>query len=135
MSDDLRGRLESATKGLWFSTESDRPFEFVRFAGVRTPVESLTPAAVAELAGMPGARTTEWPVERFLARHIERADPADAHARELIPRYESLREVLAGAFPTVRVFRAGSVEVRVLALGNDPATGELAGLATVAVET
>ena len=52
-----------------------------------------------------------------------------------VPRYESLASALTAAFGTVRVFRIGSVEVRVLALGNDPVTGELAGLGTYAVET
>jgi hypothetical protein len=134
MNDRLRDRLEAASAGLLFSTESDRSFTFVRLAA-RTPVGELTPARVAELVGAPGAKAREWPIERFLARHIARVDPLDERARALIPRYESLDGVLRAALGPVRVFRIGEVEIRVLALGNDPATGELAGLETVAVET
>ena len=40
VTDALRDRLELAAAGLLFSTESDRPFEFIRL-GAREPVESL----------------------------------------------------------------------------------------------
>jgi hypothetical protein len=134
MPDVLRERLEAATAGLLFSTESDRPFVFVRLAACE-PVSSLTPERVAALAGEPGAKAREWPLERFLARHITRVDALDERSRALIPRYEALETALRGALGRVRVFRVGEVEIRVLALGNDPASGELVGLETVAVET
>lgn len=134
MTDALRDRLLGASYGLSFSTESDRPFEFVRL-GASDPIESITPARVGELIGQPGARATEWPLTRFLARHIERVDRLDKQAAALVPRYESLEVALRAALGIVRVFRIGQVEIRVLALGNDPATGEIAGLSTVAVET
>lgn len=134
MTESVRMRLETASAGLLFSTESDRPFAFVRLAS-RVPVGSLTPSAVATLVGAPGAKAGEWPLERFLARHVARVDPLDVRARALIPRYEALDQALSGALGEVRVFRVGEVEIRVLALGNEPETGELVGLETVAVET
>src|SRR4051812_45130664 len=134
MRDALGERLRAASAGLLFSTESDRPFEFIRL-GVSDPVASLTPVRVAEIVRRSGEKATEWPLVRFLARHIERTDPADARARAMIPRYEDLETALTAALGTVRVFRIGKVEVLILALGNDPETGELAGLSTIAVET
>jgi hypothetical protein len=103
--------------------------------GSAEPVAGVTPARIAELVGRRDERATEWPFARFLARHIERVDPMDVRAMQAVPRYESLAGVLESAFGTVRVFRIGAVEVRILALGNDPVTGELAGLGTYAVET
>lgn len=134
MSDALRDRLTCASAGLLFSTESDRPFEFIRL-GARDSIAEVTPARVAEVAGRGGERATEWPLTRFLARHIARVDSADSHAQALIPRYEDLEKALTAALGTVRVFRIGAVEVLILAVGNDPETGELAGLATTAIET
>lgn len=134
MSDRLRERLLAASRELLFSTESDRPFEFVRL-GVSEPITGVTAARIAEVIGRPGERATEWPFARFLARHIERVDPLDQAARELVPRYEDLSTALRESLGVVRVFRIGEVEIRVLALGNDPKTGELAGLSTFAVET
>ncbi|MEO5567859.1 MAG: nuclease A inhibitor family protein [Gemmatimonadaceae bacterium] len=134
MSDLLRDRLLSASAGLLFSTESDRPFEFIRL-GARDPISAVMPARIAELVGQPAAHAAEWPFERFLARHIDRVDPLDHRARELTPRYEDLESALRQSLGAVRVFRIGKVEIAVLAIGNDPETGELAGLSTVAVET
>lgn len=135
IADALRTRLERAAEGLVYSSESDRPFEFVRFPGANVPIADLTPDAIAGITDSLGANVTEISLDELLARHIERVDMQDAEGRRLIPRYEALRDVLRQSFGTVRVFRLGTIEVRCLMLGNDPETGELAGLETVAVET
>lgn len=135
MTDTLRERLEGASEGLLYSSESDRPFHFVRFAGVRIPVGELTPELVATVAGMPGAAAREWQARRLLAQKIGGVDPIDTVGLALVPRYVALERTLDEVLGTWRVFRVGRVEVRVLALGNDPGTGELAGLETVAIET
>jgi hypothetical protein len=135
MADALREALERATEGLLYGSESDRPFEFVRFAGDTRPVATLAPVDVAALAGLPGARVTERAAERYLEHHAARFDPEDPRSVELAPRYRALQALMRQTFPVLRAFRVGEVEVLVLALGNDPATGELAGLSTVAVET
>lgn len=135
MSDDaLRSRLESAAEGLVYSSESDRPFEFVRF-GANVPVARLTPDEVASITDSLGANVSEISLDELLARHIERVDMQDAEARRMIPRYEALRDTIRHRLGIVRVFRLGTTEVRCLVLGNDPATGELAGLETVSIET
>jgi len=135
IADALRARLESAAEGLVYSSESDRPFEFVRFPGANIPLADLTPDEVAMITDSLGANVTEITLDELLARHIERVDMQDVEARRLIPRYEALRDTLRQSFRAVRVFRLGATEVRCLVLGNDPETGELAGLETVAVET
>jgi hypothetical protein len=133
--DELRGRLARACEGLVYSSESDRPFEFVRFTGASMPVARLSLSEVAALTDSLGANVTEISLDELLARHIERVDVLDVRSQRLIPRYEGLRDTVRDALGEVRVFRLGSIEVRCLMLGNDPATGELAGLETVAVET
>lgn len=135
MTDELREALERATHGLTYGSESDRPFEFVRFTGDTRPVATLQPADVAALIGLLNARATERPIDRFLAHHIARVDPLDARSVALAPRYRELQNLLRQRFGLLRLFRVGEIEIQVLALGNDPVTGELAGLATVAVET
>ena len=135
IADALRARLESAAEGLVYSSESDRPFEFVRFPGANIPLADLTPDEVAMITDSLGANVTEITLDELLARHIERVDMQDVEARRLIARYEALRDTLRQSFRAVRVFRLGATEVRCLVLGNDPETGELAGLETIAVET
>lgn len=135
MADTVQARLERAIDGLLYSTESDRPFTVASFPGVKIPLEELTPPRVAELTGAPGARATEIAFARFLARQIAPIDPENAESHALAPRYASLAQLLRETFVAVRVFRVGVTEVRILALGNHPVTGELTGIETVAVET
>jgi hypothetical protein len=135
MTDTLRAALESAAKDLLYGSESDRPFEFVRFAGDKRSVAALSPTDVALLIGAAGAPASEMPPARYLEQHTTTFDPEDARSVELAPRYRALVATLRKSFLVWRVFRVGAVEIRVLALGNDRETGELAGLATVAVET
>jgi hypothetical protein len=131
----LRTSLESAAQGLVYSSESARPFDFVHFEGANVPVAQLTPAEIAAITDSLGANVTETSLDELLARHIERVDMRDEEARRLIPRYEALRDTIRRSLRDVRVFRMGTTEVRCLVLGNDPATGELAGLETTAIET
>lgn len=133
--DPLRERIERAAEGLVYSSESDRPFEFRRFPGVTIPVARLSPTELAALAGARGGEVHELSLDELLARHIERVDALDVESRRLIPRYEALRDAIRQSLDDVRVVRHGRIEVRCLVLGNDPATGEIAGVETLALET
>jgi hypothetical protein len=133
--DSLRDRIERATAGLMYSSESDRPFEFRRFPGVTIPVARLSPTELAALAGARGGEVRELSLDDLLARHIEPVDALDAESQRLISRYEALRDAIRESLEDVRVVRHGRIEVRCLVLGNDPATGEIAGVETIAVET
>jgi Nuclease A inhibitor-like protein len=133
--DELRATLERATEGLVYSSESDRPFAFVRFDGASVPVTQLNADTIAALTDSLGANATEVSLDELLARHIDRVDVLDVQSQRLIPRYEALRDTLRRTLGDVRVFRLGVTEVRCLVLGNDPATGELAGVETIAIET
>ena len=135
MTDTLRATLEGAAKGLLYGSESDRPFEFVRFPEDRRSVAALSPTDVALLIGAAGARASEMSAARYLEQHTTSFDQADPRNVELAPRYRALAATLRKSFPILRVFRVGEVEILVVALGNDRETGELAGLSTVAVET
>jgi hypothetical protein len=135
MTDSLRAELELASTGLVYSSESDRPFTFLRLQGFRVPIDTLTPTDLASAAGNAGARAEEVPLSRFLAAHLSQVDPADTRSAALIPRYEALRDLLRRRLGRVRVFRLGAIEIRCLLVGNDPMTGEVVGVETVAVET
>ena len=132
----MRAALEAAADGLVYSSESDRPFEYVELAAAAPPhLGPLTAERLAALLGAaPGTRIEERSLDRFLARHIETSDPYDAEAQRVRPRYEALRDVLRGSLADVRVFRVGEVEVRCYVVGWTP-EGSLAGLVTTAVET
>lgn len=129
----LRERIERAAEGLVYTSESDRPFEFVVLPGAGDVPPG--PRAFAALLGAPAdAPAEERELDEFLARHTETADPYDAQAQRIRPRYEALREVLRTALRGTTVYRIGRVEVECWIVGGD-GRGNLAGVRTVAIET
>ena len=133
-TDVVRERIEQAAEGLVYSSDSARPFEFRRFTGITIPVTRLSAMELASLAGARGGDVRELTLDEFMARHIDRVDMQDAEALRLVPRFEALRDVIRTSLDDVRVVRHLGVEVRWIVLGNDPSTGEIAGVETVAGE-
>lgn len=132
MDPALRERLERASAGLTYTSESDRPFElfFLPGAGDRPPgVDEF-----ARLVGAPDAPRKESDLEHMFARHTDASDPQDAETQRIRPRYEALRETLRTALRWTAVYRIGTIEVQCYVVGGD-GSGNLAGLRTVAVET
>ena len=129
--DPIRERIERAAEGLVYSAASRRPFEFHRFPGIMIPVTRLSATELASLAGARGGEVHEVTLDAFLARHIEPTDAPESESQRLAARFETLRDVIRESLDDVRVVRHFGVEVRCHVLGNDPTTGEIAGLGTV----
>ena len=130
----LREELERASRGLVYSSESDRPFEFfaIQYKGKRA---SPGAGEFARLVGAPVDAVVELrSLESFFARHTTTSDPYDGEAQRIRPRYEELVRVLSTRLRDVKVYRIGKIEVDCYVAGLD-ARGNLAGLKTVAVET
>ncbi|MFL5529625.1 MAG: nuclease A inhibitor family protein [Gemmatimonadaceae bacterium] len=132
--DDLRGELERASRGLVYSSESDRPFEFF---SLPYPGKRATPSA-AEFARLIGAppdlRAEVRSLDDFFARHTTTSDPYDSGAQKIRPSYEELVRVISRRLRDVKVYRIGTIEVACYIAGLD-ASGNLAGLKTIAIET
>lgn len=131
-SDTVRERIERAAAGLVYSPSARRPFEFHRFTGITIPVTQLSATELASLAGARGAEVRELTLHAFLAPHTEPVDLHDPASRQLAARFEALRDALRESLDDVRVVRHHGLEVRCFVLGNDPTTGEIAGVGTVA---
>ena len=129
--DPIRERIERAAEGLVYSAAARRPFEFRRFPGIMIPVTRLSATELASLAGARGGEVHEVTLDAFLARHIEPTGSPESVPHGLAARFETLRDTIRASLDDVRVVRHFGVEVRCLVLGNDPATGEIAGVATV----
>lgn len=133
--DPLRERIERAATGLVYSREANRSFEFRRFPGITIPVARLSPTELASLAGARGGEVREVSLDEFFSRHIEQVNAHQLEAQRLVPRYQTLRDAIRESLDDVRVVRHGRTEVRCFVLGNDPATGEVAGVETLALES
>ena len=130
---DLRARLEHDAEGLTYASESDRPFTFFQLDGAGDAPPD--PEAFKRLVDAPADAPVETrTLDDFFARHAETADPYDAQAQRIRPRYEALRETLRTALNRAIVYRIGRVEIDCWIVGGD-GHGNLAGLRTVAVET
>ena len=126
--------LREAASGLLYTSEGDYPFDDVSVpGGAKTwPVDAEQFVSLMQLP--PAAHVSTQSIDQFFARHIERADPADASMQAMRPRYEKLRDVVKSTLHDVRVFRVGDVEIRCFVVGSD-GSGNLCGIATTSVET
>ena len=130
---ELKHALESASAGLTYGSESDRPFSFFFLAGGGDEPPGVE--AFARLMGEPaGSPAEERSLDEFFARHAETSDPWDVEAQRIRPRYEALRDEIRARLRGATVYRLGRIEVRCYVVGGD-GRGNLAGLQTVAVET
>lgn len=129
----VKQRLEAAAEGLLFISESESPFEYVELPG-EAPAELTADAVRAALGEAEGAPASETTLDRWLAGHIEEADPADPVAQENVARFQALKRALTECLADVKVFRVGDAQVKYYALGRAP-DGRVAGLAASALET
>lgn len=116
--DELRPILEVA-RGLEYPSESDVPFDAVRWAGGGTLDE-----AVAKVAG--GRPVNETTLGEFFA---------ELEASEEGERWKGLHKTIEQGLGEVRVFRVGERKVDVYIIGRGQRSRAWVGLHTTSVET
>src|SRR3954451_2127789 len=111
MADDAAAVIRKAAAGLLYPSESDAPFELVRWdAGKGDP----SPATVAALAGGKGKRKArpveEVPPDEFFAALAETDDAA---------KFKAVEQTLKKTLTDLRVYRVGgSTKVDIYVLGK-----------------
>ena len=127
MADDAAATIQKAAAGLLYPSESDAPFDLVRWDAANG---DPSPATVAALAGGTGKRKAR-PVEEvapdeFFAALAETDDAA---------RFRTLERALRKSLTDLHVYRVGgSPKVDIYVLGR-AASGDWLGLHTTSVET
>lgn len=127
MADDAAA-IQRAAAGLEYPSESDAPFDLVRWDPA---AGDPSPATVGALAGGKGRRKRARPVEQvspdeFFAALAETDDAA---------KFQALERALKQSLSDLRVYRVGgSAKVDVYVLGR-AASGAWLGLHTTSVET
>lgn len=129
-ADELLAQLARAADGLLVPSETDAPFEPVRW-GMTPP----TPEALRIHAGRPEtAPVEEWSLDEFLGP-LAKIEPWHSDARRArAQRFGTLRELIAERLEEPCVYRVGTVEIAVYLLGR-ATTGEYLGLRTLVVRT
>lgn len=129
--EQLCAELREATRGLFFMSESDYPFEVVRWMGV----EDLSPEFLRKVAGQdataPFEEKTAADFFRVAAGEQEWKGEAEL---ALSKRYQSLVRLLEESLKDIRVYRVGAVNIGVYVVGRSD-EGNWLGVSTRVVET
>jgi hypothetical protein len=121
-------RLPELVTGLSFISESDAPVRVARLA-------ESSPGAALLASGKPAASPlSEISIDQFLARAVVDQPFHGAAERAVVERYRTLREFLSHELRGTRVFRVGSIEVDIYAVGQTR-DGDWLGVATQVIET
>jgi hypothetical protein len=127
MADDAATAIQKAAAGLLYPSESDAPFDLVRWDSSKGDPSPATVAAVAGGKGKRKARPVdEVSPDEFFAALAETDDAA---------KFKALEQTLNKVLTDMRVYRVGgSARVDIYILGR-AASGEWLGLHTTSVET
>ncbi len=131
MTDSITTQLKQASKGLFFLSETDAPFEVIHWSAQG----ELTPAKLLQLTNHPpDAPLKMLAVDDFFAIATQEEDWHDEEEGETVKRFQNLVSVLKQNLSQLQVFRVGNTNINAYIVGVTPG-GELAGLSTKLVET
>ena len=127
----MKKQLSLLTSDLWYSSESDYPFELMDWG-------KMAPAAIRSAVAAkhsPGSAIETVPAKDFFSRYIRRQEMSDDEAMKAIAqRYKKLESFLLANAADITVWRCGRIEIGVyivISLKN----GHVLALKTTAIET
>lgn len=123
--------LQKAVKGLFVMSESDYPFETIRWPAAIKPGPQFLRESHGEPAGSPVTSESLDDFPGFVMTELS----GEGHAQPVgADRYRQLARVLQENLTDVRVYRVGTVNIAVYVVGRAPG-GDWLGLSTRVVET
>lgn len=129
--EQLCEELREATRGLLFTSESDYPFEVIKWEGI----EEISPDYLREAAGQDKSAPVE---ERTIADFFRVATGEQEWKGEAelksAKRYQSLVRLLEDNLKGVKVYRVGRINIGVYVVGRS-GEGNWLGVSTRVVET
>lgn len=124
----MLSELKAASAGLLYMSESDYPFEVVRF-------DEVTPAALRRASGESADAPFETQsLEAFFRVAVSEADWRSPAERVTAKKYQALVALLKDNLTNVKAYRVGSINLAVFIIGQS-AEGNWLGLSTRVVET
>lgn len=129
--EELFGALQETTEGLLYMSESDYPFEVIRWDGS----EQLSPEYLLRVAGGHySAKVEETTVEKFFRVAAGEQEWKDGAQLELARKYQLLLKLLKENLKDIKVYRVGEINISVYVVGMSE-DGSWLGVATRVVET
>jgi hypothetical protein len=131
--EQVSAELRDATRGLLFMSESDYPFEIVRWKGGEE--EEASAERLRRLAGLePTAPVGEQTLADFFRVAAGEQEWKDEAQLQSARRYQRLLKLLEENLTDVRVYRVGTINIGVYVLGRSE-EGNWLGISTRVVET
>jgi hypothetical protein len=132
-SAEIMEQLTTAIADLFWISETDAPFEIVSWVVPLTA--KLTAKKLLKSLGLAkDVATTAQDLDTFLQPVLAPQDWHGDEEKEMIRRYENLRDLLKQNLTDLQVYRCGEIAITICILGKNP-DGEWVGLKTQAVET
>lgn len=128
---ELVEQIREASKGLYYTSETDAPIE--AFAGSKADAvtqENL----LGQIGKAPDSPVEERNFDDFFAPLTELQDWFGDEEKATAAKFAGLRDLLKNNLTDLNVFKIGSIELDIYAVGLD-AHGNLTGIKTKAVET
>ena len=131
MTESIATQLKQASEGLLFESESDAPFEVVKWK----TQGKLTGAKLLQLTEhSPDDSVELMSVDEFFTMATQEEDWHDEEEREIVQRFQHLVSVLKQNLSQLQVYRVGSTDIDAYIVGVTP-SGHWMGLSTQLVET
>jgi hypothetical protein len=127
---ELIQRLQEASKGLLWLSESEYPWETI----VIENVDNIQAKLLAITDNPPETNIEIQELDRFFSRVTEEKDWYDEEEMAQCRGYQNLVVLLKTHLKDIKVYRIGAIEVKCYVLG-ETLSGALAGLFTISVET
>jgi Nuclease A inhibitor-like protein len=127
---EIIDRLQQASANLFWSSESDYPFEIMTW---ERGTEMTTPALFPDLI-MTDPQVETTTLTDFLAPALTTEDWYEEEELATVDRYQDLFQSIETHLTDVRVFRIGECEITIYIVGKTP-DGDIIGLKTQSVET
>lgn len=130
-TDALQAKVVAASTGLLWPSESDYPIDFVSVRGTK----SVSVEVARKLAGSPaGAIVEERSFDEWFNHVVTVWDAEDPVAVTNAARFRTLKSTLSGGLTGLKVYRFGTIDIRVVIIGRT-SCGDVAGIATTVIET
>lgn len=126
----LMQQIENAAQGLLFPSESDFPIEAFSYGEQEPSSKTL----LAQRGLSPDVPVEETTLASFFEGLVEASDDASEQDRVSAERFRTLMNVLEANLEDNRVYRVGTVDIEVFALGRT-SSGVWMGVRTNVVET
>lgn len=128
--DDVNAALENSAQGVWFTSESDYPFEVFTHENTALLGDSSLFQSVVGIDGT----AESVPFDEWFDKYMAVPDDTDPYFIERAEQFGRIRTAFTENLTNLQVFRVGEIEVHIFIVGQT-ACGKIAGLRTISIET